>query len=46
MAPIGHTLVPREYSLSLVASGYKPVELAVIVEKNSTTLAPVFLQAS
>jgi Fe-S-cluster-containing dehydrogenase component len=35
-----------EYSLSLVASGYRPVELAVMVEKNSTTLAPVFLQAT
>ena len=39
-------LEPGEYSLSLVAPGYRPVELAVMVEKNSTTLASVFLQAT
>jgi NAD-dependent dihydropyrimidine dehydrogenase PreA subunit len=39
-------LEPGEYSLSLVASGYKTVDLAVTVDKNSTTLAPVFLRAT
>jgi hypothetical protein len=32
--------------MSLAASGYRPVELAVTVDKNSTTLASVFLQAT
>ena len=37
-------LEPGDYVLSLSAPGYEPVEMAVIVDKNGTTLAPVFLQ--
>jgi Fe-S-cluster-containing dehydrogenase component len=39
-------LEPGSYVLSLSATGYQPVEMAVTVEESSTSLAPLFLQRS